>query len=115
MVRGFALGGQTARAGFGPGRIAGVTLLLGCFWLAHIGQESRVSRAAASVVLTGFGQTELTVYRTTNLERVGIILSVVLPPADRAQPHGGRHFKSKAPTAWAAETGCNVHLVQMDG
>ena len=74
-----------------------------------------MSRTAASVMLTGFSQTELTVYRTTNLERVGIILSVVLPPADRAQPHGGRHFQSQAPTAWAAETGCNVHLVQMDG
>ena len=89
--------------------------MLGCVGFAHIGQKSRVGRAAVRVVLAGFCEAELAVHGKTDFKRVGVVLTVVLPPADWAEPHGSGNFQRPITTTGAEKSNRNSHLVKMDG
>lgn len=73
--------GQTQR--FGGGTAEG-TLLLRHLWFSHVRQETGVSGATLGVVHSSLCEAKFSVYGIPDLEGVGVLLAIVLPPADRA-------------------------------
>jgi len=70
------------------------TLLLSDKRLAHIGEEPRVRRSAPGIVLARVAQAQGSVYSAPDIGRVGILLAIVFPPANRAQSEGVWSFES---------------------
>ena len=96
-------------------RTAKVTLLLSHIRLTNVRKESRVGGAATQIRCTGLGQAEMAVYGEANFGRIGVVLPIVLPPADGAQLHGRRRFQRAIAAAWASKAdGGNFH-VEIDG
>lgn len=61
------------------------TLLLRHLWFSDIGQKARMGSAALGVVHSCLHEAQFAVYGVTDIHCVGVILSVILPPADWAQ------------------------------
>lgn len=77
--------GQTGGLRSGTERTAKGTLLLSDLGLTNVRKEAGMGRAAMSVVLAGLIQAEGAVDGQADFGCVVVLLSVVLPPADRAQ------------------------------
>jgi hypothetical protein len=61
------------------------TLLLRHLWFSHVRQKAGVRGAALGIVHSGFIEAQFAVYGVSDIGGVGVFLSIVLPPADRAQ------------------------------
>lgn len=71
--------------------------------------------SALGVVHPGLVQAQLTIYGVSDLGGVNILLTVVLPPADRAQCQSFRRFQCPVAAARASKANrCRPHA-QMDG
>jgi hypothetical protein len=100
-----------------------VTLLLRAKRLTNVRKEAGMSRAASSVELTRLTEAKSAIDRQPNIRGIALVLSVVLPPADRTQNHGAGSVQSLAPTTWTAKTSlcgfrrtfCNFPHARMDG
>jgi hypothetical protein len=103
MVRGFAGRGQTNGRAVRRGRIAEGTLLFGRLRLANVGQETRVSRAASSIIGSRFFEAELAVDSEADLGGVVVFLVVIFPPADRAKLERRGSFEGFVSAAGAAK------------
>ena len=63
-----------------------------------------MGRAAMRVVLAGFIQAEVAVHGQANLGGVVVLLAIVLPPANRAQPQRAGSLQRPVTAAWTAKT-----------
>jgi len=63
-----------------------------------------MGRATLSVVLASFAQAEIAVHGQAYLASGVVLLAIVLPPADRAQPQRAGGLQRLAAAAWAAKT-----------
>jgi hypothetical protein len=61
-----------------------------------------MSRSAMSEVLAGFVQAERSIDSEADLGCVGILLTIVLPPADGAQGQRTGGFQSLIAAAWTS-------------
>ncbi len=61
--------------------------------------------AALRVMLAGFFQAECAVDSQANIGSVFVFLAVILPPANRAQPHRTRGLQGLVSAAWASKKG----------
>jgi len=76
--------GQThGSQGFGLSTVEG-TLLLGDLRFPNIRQKARMRRPAPRVVQTGIRKAEFAIYCVPHFGGIGVLLSIVLPPANRA-------------------------------
>ena len=104
MVRGIAGRVKPPALVSVPESTAKGTLLLSDLGLTNVLQKAGVSRAALCIVLAGLVQAQLAVHRQAHFGRIGVLLAVVFPPADRAQTQSTGIFQRPAPAAWAAKT-----------
>jgi len=86
MVVGFAPKGQTGTANLPWRGLLEGTLLLSDLGLAHVGKKTGVGGAAEGKVLARLFQAHLAVDREPDFSGVFVLLAVIFPPADRAQP-----------------------------
>lgn len=107
--------GQTGPKKALSGRTAKVTLLLRDVRLTNIGKKSAIGSTTAKIRCAGLGQAEMTIDRKANVSGIGIILSVVFPPADRTQFHGRRRFECTVATARATIANRSHWHVEIDG
>ena len=68
------------RDGFGT---VEVTLLLRHLRFSHVRKETRVGGAALGIVHPRLTEAQFAIYGVSDVGGVGILLSIVLPPADR--------------------------------
>jgi len=83
---------------------AGAVLLFRGFGLANVAQEARMSGAARGIMLASLKQAQVAVDGQTDIFGVAIFLTIVFPPADRAQRKCAWRLKRLESAAWAAIT-----------
>jgi len=104
MVRGFAGRVKPAEAVWARQSTAKGTLLFSDLGLTDVRKEPGVGGAAMGVMLPGFAQAEGAVHGQADFTGVRVLLAVVLPPADRAQPQGAGRLQRLVPATRAAKT-----------
>lgn len=80
------------------------TLSLSQLRLADVGQKSWVGRTYPRVMTAGLRQAELPIHRKANLGCIDVFLTVVFPPADRAESHRTGCVKGLMSATRAAES-----------
>jgi hypothetical protein len=113
---GVSRAGQTGVRAVRGGRIDEGTLLFGRQGLANMGQETRMGRAALSVVDSRLFEAQLTVDGEAHFGGVIVFLAIVFPPADRAKLECCGRFESLESTArtTVAHFDCRAHT-RIDG
>jgi len=85
------------------GVYAEVTLLFSDMRLADVRQEPGIGSTAARVGISRFRKAQMAIHRQTDLGGILVFLSVVFPPADRAQHQCAWRLKRPIPAARAAK------------
>jgi hypothetical protein len=101
MVRGFAGRVKPPTVLIVAAWTAEVTLLLGDLRVANIGEKSGVGGATTGVGLAGFGKAQMAIHGKSDFVGVGVVLPVVLPPANGTQPHRVRFIEGLISATWA--------------
>ena len=84
--------------------------------LANVGQKAGMRGAALRIVGAGFFEAELAVDGKTDVGSVVVFLTVIFPPADRAQLEGCGSIESLVTAAGATEAHFDVRAhTKMDG
>ena len=81
-----------------------ICVLFSDLGLTDVREEPGVGSAAMGVVLPGFVQAEGAVHGQADIGGVLVLLAIVLPPADRAQPQCAGRLQRLVPAARAAKT-----------
>ena len=81
-----------------------ICVLFSDLGLTDVREEPGVGSAAMGVVLPGFAQAEGAVHGQADIGGVLVLLAIVLPPADRAQPQCAGRLQRLVPAARAAKT-----------
>jgi hypothetical protein len=89
---------------------AEVTLLFSDMRLADVRQEPGIGGAAAHERTPRFGEAQMAIHRQTDLRGILVFLSIVFPPANRAQHHRSRRLERPTPAARASKTNLGVLL-----
>ena len=85
---------------------AEVTLLFSDKWFADVGQEPGIGGSATRVGIARLSEAQMAIDGQTDLGGILVLLSIVFPPANRAQLHRGGRFQGPAPTTRAAKENC---------
>jgi hypothetical protein len=106
MVRGIAVMVKPP-----PGRLRGKRTAKGTLPFSHlrlsdVTQEAGVGCADLREVIASLGKAQLAVHGQPDVGGVVVLLAVILPPADRAKPHGGRDLQRLVSATRAPETVC---------
>ena len=104
MVRGFAGGVKPDKRLSKTKGIAKGTLPFCSLGLTNVREKARMRGAKLSIVDARLTQAELAVHRQADFAGILVFLSVVLPPADRAQLQCARHVERSVSTARAKVT-----------
>lgn len=105
MVRGIAVRVKRA-VGFRKGkRTVEDTLPFSHLRLTNVRQETGVGGANKREVIARLLKAQFAVYGEADLGGVGILLTVIFPPADGTQPHRVRRLQRLVSTTGTAETG----------
>jgi len=105
--------GQTGWAVSAPKGTAKGTLLFDDLGLANVGQKTGMRRSATGIVPACLVQAEVAVHRQPDFGGVGVLLPVILPPADRTQRQRAGRLQRPAPAARAAIP--SLHSSPLDG
>jgi hypothetical protein len=74
-----------------------------------MGRKTGMGGAVAQEVVSRLTQAEVAIYGTASKVRILVVLTVVFPPADRAQAIGLRGLERSVPTAGTAYCGRSFH------
>lgn len=114
MVRGIAGRVKPAVANPQPGSTPKGTLLLGVPWFAHVWKKAGIGGPKPRKVVAGLAQAQRTIDGMPDFAGVGVLLAVILPPANGAKSQGAGRFQRLSSAAWAAKANLNHLHAQMD-